>query len=303
MIRKLEKKFGRLAIPGLMRYIIVLYAVGYIIGMMSPDFYTTYLMFDVDKVLSGQVWRVVTFLIQPMDDSIVFLLISLWLYFMIGNSLEQRWGSFRFTLYYASGIVFNILAVVIMYFVFLAVTGSGYSFPISLDYINLSLFLAFAVEYAEVRLLVMFVIPIKIKYIAIFYAVIEGYEIVSALLRGTPFDIGSAVASITALMNFIIFFFATRNYRRISPQEIHRRRAYRQGVQQGVQSGPASVHEGRRVITRHRCAVCGRTELDGEDLEFRFCSKCDGNFEYCMDHLYTHTHVVREQADNGTGQE
>lgn len=303
MIRKLERKFGRFAIPGLMRYIIVLYAVGFVIGMMSPEFYATYLMFDVDKVLSGQVWRVVTFLIQPMDSNILFLLISLWLYYMIGNSLEQRWGSFRFTLYYVSGILFNILAVVIMYFVFYGVTGHGYSFPISLDYINLSLFLAFAVEYAEVRLLLMFVIPIKIKYIAIFYAVIEGYEIVSALMSGTAFGIGSAVASITALMNFIIFFFATRNYRRISPQEIRRRHAYQQGVQMGRQSGPTSVHEGRPVITRHRCAVCGRTELDGDDLEFRFCSKCDGNFEYCMDHLYTHTHVVREKVNNGTNQE
>ena len=42
---------------------------------------------------------------------------------------------------------------------------------------------------------------------------------------------------------------------------------------------------------KHRCAVCGRTELDDSSLEFRFCSKCNGNYEYCQDHLFTHQHV------------
>lgn len=42
---------------------------------------------------------------------------------------------------------------------------------------------------------------------------------------------------------------------------------------------------------RHRCAICNRTEQDDESLEFRFCSKCEGNFEYCNEHLYTHIHV------------
>lgn len=295
MIQKLERKFGRFAIPGLMRYVIVLYALGFVIDMIAPGFYLKFLMFDVDKVLHGQVWRLVTFLIQPMDDNLFFLLISLLLYYAIGNALEQRWGSFRFTLYYFSGVVFNLLAAVILYLAFYLFTGTGFSFPISLEYLNLSLFLAFAVEYSEVRLLLFFVIPIKVKYLAIFYAVIEGYYVVSSLMSGTELGIGTAVACITALMNFILFFLSTRNYRTISPEQIKRKRAYRQGVRQGTSYGHAASYQGKPVITRHRCAVCGRTELDGEDLEFRFCSKCEGNYEYCMDHLYTHTHVVREK--------
>lgn len=298
MFQKLERKFGRFAIPGLMRYVIILYAVGFVIYMIDPMFYYEFLMFDVEKVLHGQVWRLVTFLIQPIDDNLFFLLISLYLYYMIGTSLEQRWGSFRFNLYYFSGIIFNLLAVVVLYVAFYVITGTGFSFPISLEYLNLSLFLAFAVEFSEVRLLLFFVIPIKIKYLAIFYAVIEGYYVVTAVMSGTALGIGTAVACVTALMNFIVFFLTTRNYRKISPAQIKRKRAYRQGVRQGESYGHAGSYQGRTVITRHRCAVCGRTELDGADLEFRFCSKCDGNYEYCMDHLYTHTHVVREKKED-----
>lgn len=297
MFQKLERKFGRYAIHGLMRYVIILYAVGFVLYSINPLFYYEYLMLDIDKVLQGQVWRFVTFLIQPIDDDLFFLFFSLYLYYMIGNSLEQRWGSFRFNLYYFSGIVFNVLAVVIIYVTTYLLFGEGISYPISLRYLNLSLFLAFAVEFSEVRLLLFFVIPIKIKYLAIIYAILEGYTIVTSIMDGSVFGICAAAACVTAMMNFLVFFFSTRNYRRISPEQFKRKRAYRQSVRQGQSFGHAANYQGKTVITRHRCAVCGRTELDGDDLEFRFCSKCDGNYEYCMDHLYTHTHVVREKKD------
>lgn len=68
---------------------------------------------------------------------------------------------------------------------------------------------------------------------------------------------------------------------------------YRKKMQQAQQAGHAASYQGRTVITRHKCAICGRTELDDENLEFRYCSKCEGNYEYCSDHLYTHEHVRR----------
>ena len=49
--------------------------------------------------------------------------------------------------------------------------------------------------------------------------------------------------------------------------------------------------EGFTTIAKHKCAICGRTEHDGDDIEFRYCSRCVGNYEYCLEHLYTHTHV------------
>ncbi len=297
MLRKLEMKFGRYAIVGLMRYVIILYILGFVIDMISPEFYYEYLMLDIDKLLKGQVWRIVTFLIQPMDSNPFYLLLSVYLYYMIGNSLERCWGSFRFNLFYFSGVLFNVLAIVVIYVATYLYTGTGFSFPLGLDYLNLSMFLAFAVEYAEVQLLLFFVIPIKVKYLGIAYAVLEGYFIVSAFVGGDPLAKWIAVAVFVALLNFIIFYFSTRKYRS-NAKQFRRKMQYRQDVRRGQQSGPVSGGGSARVITRHKCAVCGRTELDGDDLEFRFCSKCDGNFEYCMDHLYTHTHVVREKVSD-----
>lgn len=282
---KLERKFGRYAIHNLMKYIVGLYALGYVVYMINPYIYYQFLMLDIDKVLHGQIWRLVTFLIQPVDASgLFFMLISLYLYFMIGNSLENAWGAFRFNLYYLTGILFNILAVIIIY----AVTGRSY--PITLSYINQSMFFAFAAIYPNVELLLMFIIPIKVKYLGIIYGIVVGYDVFQCLQRG---DYLSVIVILFALANFIIFFLSTRNYKRISPSEIRRKQNYRRQTRQ-ASYGNVTQFKGRNVVTRHKCAVCGRTELDDDNLEFRFCSKCEGNYEYCMDHLFTHEHVKPE---------
>ena len=118
MIDKLEKKFGKYAIKGLMRYIIGLYLVGFLIYLVDNTFYNTWLMFDVDKILEGQVWRIVTFIIQPVNVNNVFgMFIALYVYFIFGTALENVWGTFRFNLFYISGLFFNILAVITMYII------------------------------------------------------------------------------------------------------------------------------------------------------------------------------------------
>ncbi|MBO7649912.1 MAG: hypothetical protein J6S79_04125 [Lachnospiraceae bacterium] len=306
MIYRLEKKFGKYAIPNLMRYVTAMYIIGWVISLVSPGFYTEWLMLDIDKVLKGQVWRFFTFLIQPVEAStgspfdIVFMLISLYLYYFIGTMLERLWGSFRFNLFYFSGILFNILAVVIIYVGCLLYYGSGYSYGISLDYINLSMFLAFAVEFGEISLLLFFILPIKVKYIGIIYAAITVIQIAELLLSGSVIGVYMAVAFAVAMLNFIIFFINSRTYRKpIMRMRMKQRFAYAAAVKKGEKEAQvvSTGQSGKTVITRHRCVVCGRTELDDPELEFRFCSKCEGNYEYCMDHLYTHVHVVREAKD------
>lgn len=317
MIYRLEKKFGKYAIKNLMRYVTAAYILGWLISMMSPSFYTDWLMFDVEKVfLKGQVWRLLTFLIQPITYDtesgidILFMLISLYLYYFIGTTLERLWGSFRFNLFYFSGILFNIIAVLIIYAGTLVVWGGGYSYPIPLDYINLSMFLAFSVEFSEVSLLLFFIIPVKVKYIGIIYALIHVYSIVTLLLSGQALGVYMAVAFIVAVLNFVLFFINTRKYRKGAMKHLKRRFEYATEVRKGEREAQVvgTASSGKTVITRHRCVVCGRTELDDPELEFRFCSKCEGNYEYCMDHLYTHVHVVREKKDadasgEGTGQD
>ena len=282
LLNKWERKFGRYAISDLMKYIIALYAAGYILYMIDPNIYYNYLMLDIDAVLHGQIWRLVTFLIQPINGgNLFFMLIELYLYYWIGSSLERAWGTFRFNLYFISGVVFNILAVVVIYLVY------GLSFPISLDYINQAMFLAFAATYPNMELLVMFILPIKVKYLGILYGILLGDEIFRYIKGGAYYFV---IAILFAIANFIIFFMFTRNYRKISPKEIRRKQNYKRQMRNQTY-GNVTQFKGKNVVTRHKCAVCGRTELDDDSLEFRFCSKCEGNYEYCMDHLFTHEHV------------
>jgi hypothetical protein len=287
LINRLERKFGKYAIPNLIQYVIILYVLGAFLTIINPKFYMTFLSLDIGMVLKGQVWRLVTFIIYPNNISGSFgifgFAIEMYLYYMIGRSLENTWGAFRFNLFYISGILFNIVAAVILYFII------GGTYPMGLTYINRSMFFAFAAIFPNMQLLLFFIVPVKIKYLAYIYGAVIGYDIINYFraafstsylpLRTGYIAIGISI--LVALANFFVFFLATRKYKRISPATKRRRTHYNKQVKRS------------NSITRHKCAVCGRTEMDDENLEFRFCSKCDGNYEYCMEHLFTHTHVKK----------
>ena len=150
-------------------------------------------------------------------------------------------------------------------------------------YVNLSIFLAFAATYPDTQVMLYFLIPIKMKWLGIFYAVI-------LLLNFLTSSWIYKIMMVMSMLNFIVYFIGTRNFRRYSYQNQKRKWNYQKSVNQGKQT---EYKNANGTITRHKCAVCGRTELDGDHLEFRFCSKCDGNYEYCQDHLFTHEHVKR----------
>lgn len=284
-INKLERKFGKYAIHNLMLYIIVIYGAGYLISEVNPYFYYNYLMLDFEKVLQGQVWRLFTYIMYYPSNGILFLAIEFYLYYMIGSSLENSWGAFRFNLYYLSGIIFNIIAIVLMYII----TGNtGENFNFGLIYINRSMFLAFAALYPNIQFLLFFIIPVKVKYLGYLYG---GYIVYDIFMSFIYKDYFRGIAIIVALGNFLIYFLSTRNYRSVSPSEYKRKSTYKRQIRNAENTGNVVDFKGKKIITRHKCAVCGRTELDDDNLEFRFCSKCNGNYEYCMDHLFTHEHV------------
>jgi hypothetical protein len=288
-LNKLERKYGRYAIHNLMLYISILYGTGFIINWINPYFYMQYLMLDIEKILQGEVWRIVTFLIQPQFNNILYAVIGIYFYYWIGSTLEKSWGAFRFNLYYLSGMLLNVLAVVVIFLV------TGNSEFLGMQYINYAMFLAFAVLFPDVQILLFFIIPIKIKYIAYLDAAFIAISLIQYFVAGNYF---MCLAILLALGNFIFFFMTSRNYRRFSPGEVKRKRNFKSQVRSGQQGNNVVDFNGRKKITRHKCAVCGRTELDDENLEFRFCSKCDGNYEYCMDHLFTHEHV--KKPDGGS---
>ena len=282
-IDKLERKFGRFGIPNLTIYMIVCYVIGYALMIVNPGI-LNWLSLEPAYILRGQVWRLVTWVLYPPSTSGVlwFAIAVLFFYYPIGTSLERTIGTFKYTLYILSGVIFTILGAFILYFLLGGNVLVGNVF--STYYISLSTFLAYAMCYPDMQVLLMFIIPVKMKWMAIFYVVIVVYEMIQYIMAGAWYLVIPIVAS---LLNFIIFYFGTKDFSRYNPKEVHRRNEFRRAMEpQGrMKSGSGSV-------TKHKCAICGRTELDDPNLEFRFCSRCNGNYEYCLDHIFTHTHVL-----------
>ena len=282
-IDKLERKFGRFGIPNLTIYIIGCYVLGYILTAAAPGVLSM-LSLDMSMVMKGQIWRLVTWVIYPpssvggMSNLLMFVLAIAFFYYPIGTSLERTWGTFRYTLYIFSGLLFTVIGGY--------VTVGGMMLPygsiFTTYYISLSIFLAYAVTYPDLQLLLMFVIPIKMKWMAFVYGLFIAWDIVSYLRVGLWVGVVPIVAS---LLNFVIFYFSTRDMNRYNPKEIHRRQQFKKAM------APTRTGYGPDGIAKHKCAICGRTEKDDPNLEFRFCSKCKGNYEYCQDHLFTHKHV------------
>ena len=289
-ITKMERRFGRYAIHNLMYYIIILYILGFAINFAAPGFYEQYLCLDAAMILRGQVWRIVTFLIQPPSSGLLWLVIALYFYYILGKALEATWGAFRFNLYFFAGVIFHVIAAILVYVI------TGLSLPIGTSYLNLSLFFAFAALYPEMEFLLFFVLPIKAKWLGIFDGVLFLWTILQGFLLaygGNPYYgfiyQANALAAAVSILNFVIFFFSSRSFRPYTPAQQRRKRNFHKQMNQRAQNHYSANADGQ--IPKHRCAVCGRTELDHPELEFRYCSKCNGNYEYCQDHLFTHEHV------------
>ena len=135
------------------------------------------------------------------------------------------------------------------------------------------------------QVLLYFIIPIKMKWMSIFYLVMITITVVQYISGGLIF---AAIPIIMSLLNFGIFYLMTKRTIRFNPKEMRRRAEFRRQA-----APPRTQYRDGTPIAKHRCVVCGRTELTNPELEFRFCSKCDGNYEYCSDHLFTHKHIKK----------
>ena len=202
--------------------------------------------------------------------------------------MERTIGTFRYNVFIFGGMLFMIIAAFVSYGViyFMAggdetviqLTSTYYAGCFSTYYVQQAVFLSFALCYPDLQLLLMMIIPIKVKYLGIFYTVLLAYEaIVTGLVNGA-FPVFFAI--LFQFINLGLFYLGTGKLDHLRPKEVNRRHEF----QRGVKMTPKGV-------TRHKCAVCGRSEVDDPNLEFRFCSKCNGNYEYCQDHLFTHQHV------------
>lgn len=280
-----ERKFGKYAIRNLSLVLIVCYGIGYLLSIFSAGIFD-FLTLNPYLILRGQIWRLITWiLIPPQAGGLLSTIIMMMFYYSVGTTLERTWGTYRYNVYIFLGLLFTVLGSfvsmgvgylfhedAIMIMGALDFFGNGARF-FSTYYVNMSIFLAFAATFPEAQVLLMFIIPIKVKWLGIAYGFLLGLS----FIRGGFFE---RIAMVASLVNFIIFFVSSRRRIIISPKQMKKRTEFKSQVNR------------RTEITKHKCAICGRTDESNPELEFRFCSKCDGNYEYCREHLFTHRHVT-----------
>ena len=256
-------------IPNLMRYITAANVAIWVLGAINRSFLGV-LTFDPALILHGQIWRLVSFIFYPPSMGLLAFL-AFWCYYWIGSTLEAQWGTGQFTIYYFSGVILTVLYGFIIYFI------TGRSVNLGSEYIYLSMFFSFAVLYPDMQVLFMYIIPIKIKYLAIVDAVFFAYSVIA---NSFPVNL----LPLVALINFFIFcggeLFASLP-RRPSKNTVNFR-----------QESARIRREQKDKLYTHKCAVCGRTDVDHPELEFRYCSKCQGYHCFCSDHINNHIHFT-----------
>lgn len=289
---KFERKFGKYAIPNLSLILVMSYVAGYILQMVNSDF-LNYLTLDPYQILHGQVWRLFTWVISPPTDLSIFTLLMLFFYYSLGTALEHTWGTYRYNVYIFGGmlitIIFAFVGMGVSYLLFGEALSAGVAASFfslcakmfSTYYINMSIFLAYAITYPNHQVILMFIIPVKVKWMGIVYGVMLVISMIQYFGYGIYYHPAywfGMVAIAASLLNFLIFWIRSKRLNYLAPKQIKRRAEFKHQVKEGVkQSG-------------HKCSICGRTELDAPELEFRYCSKCAGSYEYCQDHLFTHEH-------------
>lgn len=264
----------RLGIPGLMRYIVIANAVIYVLSLFDGSgLLLNTLAMDPYSVLHGQLWRIITYVFIPTRDSI-WLVISLFFYYWLGETLERLWGSTKFTIYYASGMLLTALADIIVYFI------HGFSVPLyGASYVNTALFLAYALTYPDAMVRIYFILPVKMKWLAVLEVILFTFSIINSILAGLW---GLALLPIAALLNLAVYFSPAFSQKADQVKAHHRREA--------VQFRRAVREQKKQRGYNHKCEVCGRTDTDYPNLQFRYCSKCSGYHCFCEEHIFNHMH-------------
>ena len=241
-----------------------------------------FLYFDRDLILQGQIWRLISYPLTFYTNNLLLTAVALFCYYSLGRAMENVWGTFKFNLFYFTGVV--MMDVYCMIF----------NCTASVTYLNLSLFLSYATMYPDARFLLMFIIPVK----AWIFALVDLALVLFGLLA-YPFPYN--LFSVISLANYFLFFGAdVANVLPVS-WRINARRA-------GKRARNAASHTQHKTIPfdagsyqastatpkapyTHRCTVCGATDISHPDLEFRYCSRCNGYYCYCENHISNHTHI------------
>lgn len=270
--RKIEEfcyKHPGFGIPNLMRYIVIANAVFWLMGAVNPVL-MNYLLFNPALILRGQIWRLISFVFIPPSTGMLAF-IAFYFYYWIGTTLENQWGTGQFTIYFFTGVILTIVYGFAIYFI------TGRPVSLSSTYIFLSMFFSFAAMFPDMQVLFLFIIPVKMKYLALVDAAFFVLSVIS-----TPFP--ENLLPVVAVLNFLIF--CGGELKNMLP-----RRQSRSTINFKRESARIRYEQREKLYT-HKCAVCGKTDTEYPNLEFRYCSRCVGYHCFCEDHINNHIHFT-----------
>lgn len=309
-MKKLRTRFNRFClrnrdkgIPNLMLYLSLGSAVVYVMSTMAGNtFLYDFLCFDRDLILKGQIWRLFSY---PLtygvgNSSLILVAISLYCYYSLGRAIESIWGTLRFNLFYLTGIVLMDIFAMSLGGILVRDGNTLYSFGyLYADmgyYLNLSLFLSYATLFPEAQFLFLFIIPVRAWIFALLDLALTIYEVIE--LSIPLFCFPHNLFPLVAIANYFLFF--GKNVANVFPlswkmklSRLFRKKSAKSHDPKVItfeNRGPYKATPPKANYT-HKCTVCGRTDLDDPQLEFRYCSRCNGYHCYCIDHINNHTHI------------
>jgi membrane associated rhomboid family serine protease len=258
----------------------------FLISMMDPSgAFQTQLMFSVEHILSGQVWRLFTWAFLPLSDNLILFALSLYFYYIIGTTLERDWGRAKLTLYYLSGILVHVIFGFALYFINQSL--SLYTLFFNATDLNLSLFLAYAVLYPDNRILLFFFIPIKMWWLAAFDLAMYVYRIIRE-----PFPL--KLVPVLCILCFLIFcwddFIGT--IRRLLPVRRKATDWHKRAYRTEHPADFSNAVQNAESFSERKCAVCGKKASEHPEMEFRYCSRCVGLHCFCEEHINSHVHFT-----------
>ncbi|MBQ4600775.1 MAG: hypothetical protein IJB17_04015 [Oscillospiraceae bacterium] len=291
-------------IPNLMLYLSLGSALVYLLNLINGGgILYEVLCFDKAKILQGQVWRLVTYLLTySLSSNPLLNFIFLYFFYRLGQAVESSVGTFRFNLYYLGGIV--LMDVFAMIFCPTTTVNIGeflvdpeyfsYFYSNMAYYLHLSMILAFATSYPDAQFMLMFLIPVRAWLLALVYLVLIAVDVFNMCYPISLFP--HCLFPLIGLLNYFLFFgdklpnllpFAWRTKLRKKPAAAAGATRKPIPFQKAAQSSGAKPN----MPYTHRCTVCGRTDVSDPELEFRYCSRCKGYYCYCQEHINNHTHM------------
>jgi hypothetical protein len=255
VLDKLERKFRGWVIPNITLFLVLGQAFFYLAGR-SGRFDASRMYLVPSLVLQGEWWRLIAFLFIPPASNMLFIFFALYLFYLMGTALENHWGTFRYNVFLLTGYLLTI-----------AVSFLTPNYPATNMFLGGSVFLAFAFLFPEFQLFIFFILPVKIKWLALIAWLGYGWSFLSG-------GASTKLLVLASIGNVLLFFGRDILWR--------------------IRTGRRKMTEQARNLSGireafHRCAVCGKTDLSHPDADFRYCPECNG-IGYCMDHINAHEH-------------